>query len=287
MASIQSQLVQPRRVAPDEGRKHVASFSGGKDSSAMVVRMLETEMPLDKVAFAETTLEFKEIYDHIAWMDNWLIRHGLKVTFVDRRELIKAMKRTVWIDQNNEQRIIEKGENDPRTFHDWFKGYLASGHKEGQVRGWPRTTCRKGGTQGCWWMREAKYKPLQRVIGGDYTYIGFAFDESGRTMKALERPVYPLKDWGWTEAYCLKYLDKNSISKPIHHAFNRTGCFLCPYQSSASLRTLYENYPEEWKVIRELDRISPHNMKPDVSLDEIEDGSKISTTSNNCQERWF
>ncbi len=39
---------------------HVASFSGGKDSLAMVLRLREEGLPLDEVIFAEVGWEFPE-----------------------------------------------------------------------------------------------------------------------------------------------------------------------------------------------------------------------------------
>ncbi len=45
--------------------KHIVSFSGGKDSSAMLLRMIELKMPIDEIVFADTTLEFPEMYEWI------------------------------------------------------------------------------------------------------------------------------------------------------------------------------------------------------------------------------
>ena len=44
---------------------HVVSFSGGKDSTAMLLRMLEEGMHVDVILFCDTGLEFPEMYDHI------------------------------------------------------------------------------------------------------------------------------------------------------------------------------------------------------------------------------
>ena len=44
---------------------HVVSFSGGKDSTAMLLRMLEEGMRVDVILFCDTGLEFPEMYDHI------------------------------------------------------------------------------------------------------------------------------------------------------------------------------------------------------------------------------
>lgn len=37
---------------------HVASFSGGKDNTAMVLRMIELGYHIDEVMFCDTTMEF-------------------------------------------------------------------------------------------------------------------------------------------------------------------------------------------------------------------------------------
>lgn len=45
---------------------HAVSLSGGKDSTAMLLLMIERDMPIDMVLYADTGMEFPEMYDHIA-----------------------------------------------------------------------------------------------------------------------------------------------------------------------------------------------------------------------------
>ena len=45
--------------------KHIAFFSGGKDSTAMLLLILENNLPLDEIIFNDTTVEFPDMYDHI------------------------------------------------------------------------------------------------------------------------------------------------------------------------------------------------------------------------------
>ena len=52
----------------EDGRKeklYVASLSGGKDSTAMVLRLAEEGWPLDLVLFCDTGLEFPQMYGHV------------------------------------------------------------------------------------------------------------------------------------------------------------------------------------------------------------------------------
>ena len=48
------------------------SLSGGKDSSALLLLMIEKEMPIDCVLYADTTMEFPEMEAHIAKLDDLL-----------------------------------------------------------------------------------------------------------------------------------------------------------------------------------------------------------------------
>ena len=47
----------------------VCSFSGGKDSTAMLLRLLEEGVPVDVILFCDTGLEFPALYDHIRKVD--------------------------------------------------------------------------------------------------------------------------------------------------------------------------------------------------------------------------
>ena len=58
---------------------HVVSFSGGKDSTAMLLKMLEMGMQVDVVLFCDTSLEFPALYDHVHKVEQ---DTGMKVTTV-------------------------------------------------------------------------------------------------------------------------------------------------------------------------------------------------------------
>lgn len=45
--------------------QHIISFSGGKDSTAMLFMMLERGMPVDRIINIDTTKEFPAMYRHI------------------------------------------------------------------------------------------------------------------------------------------------------------------------------------------------------------------------------
>jgi len=53
---------------------HVVSFSGGKDSTAMLLRMLELKMPVDDIVFCDTGAEFPAMYEHIRKVEKYIHR---------------------------------------------------------------------------------------------------------------------------------------------------------------------------------------------------------------------
>lgn len=65
----------PQDRVSDAGRKdklYVASLSGGKDSTAMVLRLVEEKWPLDLILFCDTGLEFPEMYTHVEQLEKEL-----------------------------------------------------------------------------------------------------------------------------------------------------------------------------------------------------------------------
>ena len=53
---------------------HAVSLSGGKDSTAMLLLMIERDMPINMVLSADTGMEFPEMYEHLAKLDEHLFR---------------------------------------------------------------------------------------------------------------------------------------------------------------------------------------------------------------------
>ena len=90
----------------------VVSFSGGKDSTAMLLKMLEQGEQVDVILFCDTGLEFPQLYDHIRKVEQEIHR---KITTVKcsedfeylfahkqitrKRETSNA-KNTVWYEQD-------------------------------------------------------------------------------------------------------------------------------------------------------------------------------------------
>ena len=194
--------------------KHIVSFSGGKDSAAMLLRMIELGQQIDEIVFADTGFEFPELYVYIKRIEKHI---GRKIT------ILKP----------------EKG-----LFKKWFYGEVTRGANKGKIRGFPLKA------YPCWWTRESKLKPLSKINSeGDNVYIGIAYDEMHRMSKVDGNLKYPLVDWKWTEQDCIDYLNKKGLFNPLYVNFNRLGCWFCPKQSISSLYVLWKNYPDLWQEL--------------------------------------
>lgn len=54
--------------------KHIVSFSGGKDSTAMLLMMIEKGMHIDEIVFCDTTVEFPQMIEHINKVEKYINR---------------------------------------------------------------------------------------------------------------------------------------------------------------------------------------------------------------------
>ena len=161
--------------------KNIVAFSGGKDSTAMLLKMIESNMKIDEIVFADTTFEFPELYEYIEKIEKHI---GRKITILKP----ESMKFKEYKEQQDKiiEGLIEKGievespkykegwdnDSDVTKFEQWFYGMVARGDSIARQRGFPLRLFP------CWWTRESKVKPLQKIHQNkDDVYIGIAHDE--------------------------------------------------------------------------------------------------------------
>jgi len=209
--------------------KHIAMISGGRDSSAMVLHMLENDMPLDYIIFTDTIHEFFFMYDYLDKFNAYLKeKYGKEIIF-----------------------LYPKGK-----FTDWVFGKVTRGERKGMIRGLPMITVV------CYWKREAKVYPFDRFLKKEnikehVQYIGYTYSERKRASVQSTTQRYPLIEAKMCEADVDRVLEKAGLQNPLYEFFSRTGCAMCPYQSEKSLYTLWKNFPEEWAYMVDLeDRLS-------------------------------
>lgn len=148
---------------------NVVSFSGGKDSTALLLMMLERGIPVDDIVCCDTGKEFPQMYEHWKKVEQYI---GRKIT------ILKADKGyDYWMFDHVKTKGSRKGE----------KGY-----------GWANMLCR-------WCTKALKTSVLNKyhkTLGDNVNeFVGIAYDERER----CKDKNYPLVDWKITEADALKY----------------------------------------------------------------------------------
>ena len=229
-------------------KKHIVSFSGGKDSTAMLLRMIELKMPIDEIVFADTGLEFPELYEYIKKVEK----------FIGRK--IKILKSKY-------------------TWDSRFYGIVTRGHTKGRMRGFPKTHIVD------WCNRDLKMWQLNKFCKGHIIYLGIASDEKHRVQLDNGRKLkYPLIEWGWTEQRCIHYLKEKNLLNPLYSKFKRLGCWLCPKQNLRALRILLEDYPKLWEKLKQYEKDSPISFRPNFKLQDFEDKWKYQTRLNTTNK---
>lgn len=233
----------------------VASFSGGKDSTAMVLRMIERGDQLDEVIFCDTGMEFPAMYSHIGRVREAVESEGVKFT------VLKADRTFDWY-------FLEKPVDS--EVHGHYRGYA-----------WPSMRMR-------WCTRHLKaevsdrYPKGIRERCGDVTLCtGLAADEGKRIQRGINRNNrHPLAEWGWTEDMCLGYCYGKgydwydpSTGKGLYEIFSRTSCWICPLGTIDNFRQLRRWYPELWARIGEMEA-SLRDRREEESPDNVSNAWK-------------
>ena len=218
--------------------KHIVQFSGGKDSTCMLLMMLERRMQIDDIIFCDTGMEFPSMYEHIDRVEQYI---GRKITRL----------------------------KPPHSFVYYFAEYEKTRGKNKGKRGygWPRMWSR-------WCTRLFKIDLTAKYLRNisDYVlYIGIARDEPKRHETIPDNVIHPLYDWGVTEAMALQYCyDRGLEWDGLYEKFRRVSCWCCPLQGINELRNLRRYYPDLWAQLLQMDDMVIHHFKPDWSVRQLE-----------------
>lgn len=219
--------------------KHIVSLSGGKDSTAMLLRMLEEGMPVDIILFCDTGLEFEGMYRHIDKLEKYI---GIPITRLKSSQPFEYLFFEHMPKRKNPELIGRKG-------YSW------------------------GGPRNRWCTAMLKTRVINRYLrelAKEYTliqYIGIAADEAHRVREFK----YPLVDWGMTEADCLAYCKERGFDwDGLYDIFHRVSCWCCPLQSYDELRKLRLHFPELWEKLRYMDKNTWRNFLKGYSVEQLE-----------------
>ena len=215
------------------GVKHIASVSFGKDSLAMLLRLLEENYPLDAVVFYDTGMEFGAIYR---------IRDKIK-PILDKQGI----------------EFVELHPPEP-FIYSMLERPIKYRKKEGlhYGYGWCGGPCRWATSYKTKAIREYKRSLNDEVID----YVGIAADEPHRFEKEKsDEKRLPLVEWNMTEEDCLTYCHERNWfwyeespegQLELYSILDRVSCWCCANKNLKELRNIYLYLPEYWNRLKEL-----------------------------------
>lgn len=217
-------------------KKYIASVSFGKDSTAMLLLLIQKQYPLDEVMFYDTGMEFQAIYNLRNKLVPILNQKGIKYTELKPESpfLYDMLERPVTSKQ--------KGQHN---------GY-----------GWCGGLCR--------WGTSNKTKALDKHAKEQnaIVYIGLAKDEPER-LERLQKCPYktaPLADWDITEKQALQYCFDHGIhwqenGIELYSILDRVSCWCCCNKNQKELYNIWKHMPEYWQKLTDLQHRTDRPMK--------------------------
>ena len=214
--------------------KYIASCSFGKDSLALVLRLIEDNYPLDEVVYYNTGAEFKAIEEN---------KDKIKV-------LLKA-KNILFTELKPEKDFFFTMLEKPVTKRN---GTKQNGYK------WCGGLCRWGTTEKIRAINNNYRKYGSEVI---IEYVGIAIDEQERIARErIKRQkdrikLYPLAEWGMKEADCLRYCRErgfnwNENGVELYTILDRVSCWCCRNKNLKELENIYKYLPCYWEKLKVL-----------------------------------
>lgn len=220
---------------------HIASFSGGKDSTAMVLHMIERGDRLDEVVFCDTTMEFPAMIRHVEKVKQVIEAAGIKFTELRAEHDFEYYLAEVDVPNRKptSRYFGVPGYGWPSFKNRWCTGQLKINLMEAYLA-----------------ELQSKYEVIQ--------YIGIAADEDYRLERENNQDPnhrHPLREWGWIEDAALQYCyDRGYDWEGVYEIFrnektgrSRVSCWCCPLQAYDDLRKLRAHFPDLWQRLQDLD----------------------------------
>ena len=237
----------------DKSRRHIIPLSGGKDSTALAIYMIEnhSDLPLEFV-FTDTGTELPETYNYLKRFE---VVFGV------------TLNRVTALDLPNLKVRSKDGKRAPFDviLNEVYSGFLPS-------------------PQARWCTRHLKIQPFEHFVGDDqaYSYIGIRADESRKGYTGSNKPsqdskgakpvkfsdksniipVYPLKDIGFGISEVKDLLTNSGLGLPPYYSWrSRSGCYFCFYQQIGEWQGLKENHPDLFEAAKKYEKVKASGKK--------------------------
>lgn len=215
-------------------KKYILCFSGGKDSTAMLIHLLETDKPIDEILYVDVgDWMWKSAKPHLEKVEETF---NVNITQLDVTEKI--------------QQGFERW-GFPSFFNRWCTGI-----KRDTMRDYLRS----------------KYEIGERE--SIEQYIGYCADEEKRTDKKLYSSFdvsYPLVEAGITTEDALKICKNYGFDfGGVYEHHSHFNCWLCPLQRKGELYEVFKREPKLWKKLYSMQWQTDGCYYPNETIFDIE-----------------
>ena len=197
-----------------ENKRFICCFSGGKDSTAMLIHILENDLPLDEILYCDVgDWIWESAQDHIRQVEEKL---DVKITQLDITEKLQ-------------QGFSKWGF--PSFFNRWCTGEK-------------RTAMQK-------YLKD-KYGERESIV--QYIgYCSDEEKRTSKKLYSSYDVVYPLVDADITTEGALQICkDYGFDFGGVYEHHSHFNCWLCPLQRVSELRWIFDNDKEKWDKLRDM-----------------------------------
>lgn len=197
------------------------AYGAGVDSTAMLVGMHARGIRPDVILFADVGAEKPGTYSYLPTMQAWCARVGFPQITVVRYEPVRATYR------NLEEKCAVNETLPSLAFG--FKSCSIVFKREPQDK-WMR---KHPLAQATW----ARGERVVKAIGYDASPA-----DARRSKIADDREYhywYPLREWGWERAECIRQIEAAGLPVPV-----KSACWFCPASKRHEVEWLAEHHPE-------------------------------------------
>ena len=215
----------------------VVAYGGGVDSTAMIVGLVERNVAIDAIVFADTGSEKPETYSYLDTMDRWLAQNN--------QPLITRVTRPEWVNMKVPDLTLEDELLSLGTMPSWTFGRHSCSAKW-KIDPQNNWTKQWGPAKAAW----AAGLPVIRAIG---------FDCSPQDTKRKDRTLaydndqfkawMPLQDWGWDREACEAAITAAGLPVPV-----KSACYFCPSAGWDEVEDLADRHPELFATAIEIER---------------------------------